>query len=129
MDMTVHVPPASTRRWRGAFYGNRNSAAFWQIGVEKAEHVGALDCSYAFLFLDVGDAFLKRFHFRPVNFGPEMMFGVVAVVEEEPIIKLVVAAHAPRDRFVRISAIMPVITVQVAKAVAEIPKRQEINDE
>ena len=68
---------------------------------------------------------MELLHFRPVNFRPEMMFGVITVVEKEPVIDFSVAAHAPGDRFVGIRSVMPVIAVQITKAVAEIPKRQE----
>src|SRR5207247_9728809 len=40
-----------------------------------------------------------------------------------------VAAHAPCDRFIRISAVMPEVTVEIAKTVTEIKKRQEIKDD
>src|SRR4029077_1754681 len=71
----------------------------------------------------------KRFHFRPVHFRPEMMFGMVTVVEEEPVINFSVTADAPGDRLVRGGAAMPVVAVEIAEAVAEIPKRQEKQDE
>ena len=101
----------------------------WQIGIEKAQHVGALDRANTLCFLQIGDALSKLFHFRPVHFRPEMMFGVVTVVEEEPVVNFSVTAHAPRDRFVGIRTVMAIVTVQVTEAVAEIPERQEINDE
>ena len=41
-----------------------------------------IDDADAFLPLHFGDALMERFHFRPVHFRPEMMFGVIAVVEE-----------------------------------------------
>ena len=70
----------------------------------------------------------QRLHPRPVDLRPEMMFGVVSVVKPDPVVELVIAAHAPRNRLVRISAVMPVITVQIRQAVAEIPKRQKKTD-
>ena len=54
-----------------------------------------------------------------------MVLGVVAVVEEQPVVNFAVAAHAPRDRFVRVAAVMPVIAVQETEAVAEVPKWNE----
>src|ERR1700731_3534010 len=63
-----------------------------------------------------------------MDFGAEMMFGVVSVEEPDPVVELVVAAHTPGDRFVGITAIMPVITVQVREAMAEIPEADEKND-
>ena len=100
-------------------------AALRQIWIEEAEHVGALNYTNALLLLQVGDALVERFHFRPMHFRAEMMFGVVAVVEKEPVINLAVTAHAPGHRFVRIGAIMAIVTIQVAEAVAEIEKRQK----
>jgi len=100
-------------------------AALRQIWIEEAEHVGALNYTNALLLLQVGDALVERFHFRPMDFRAEMVFGVVAVVEKEPVVNLAVTAHAPRHRFVRIGAIMAIVTIQVAKAVAEIEKRQK----
>src|SRR5438045_9205827 len=58
----------------------------------------------------------------------EMMFGVVAVEEPNPIVELVVTAHAPRDRLVRVPAVMPVVAVQVRQAMAEVPEANEKND-
>ena len=54
-----------------------------------------------------------------------MVFCVITVVKEEPVIDFAVAAHAPGNWLVRIRAVMPVIAIQITKAVAEIPKRQE----
>ncbi len=88
----------------------------------------ALDRADAFLFLQIGNALPERFHFRPVHFGPEMVLGVIAVIEEEPVINFAVAAHSPGDRLIRVRAVMAIITVQVTETVAEIEKRQEIED-
>ncbi len=84
----------------------------------------ALDRADAFLFLQIGNALAKFFNFRPVHFWTEMVLRVVAVVEKQPVINFSITAHAPGNRFVRICAVMPVITVQVTEAVAEIPERQ-----
>ena len=86
------------------------------------------DRADAFLFLQIGDLLPERLHFRPVNFGPEMVLGVIAVIEKEPVVDFAVTAHTPGDWFVRIRAIMAIIAVQVTEAVAEIEKRQEIKE-
>src|SRR5438034_7663150 len=57
-----------------------------------------------------------------------MVFSVVAVVEEQPVIDFSVAAYTPRDRLVGIRTVMTVITVQITETVAKIPKRQEIKN-
>ena len=67
----------------------------------------------------------KLLHFGPVHFRAEMVLGVVAVVEEKPVVDFSVAAYAPGNRFVRVRAVMPIVTVQITEAVTEIPKRQE----
>jgi len=91
--------------------------------------VRVLNRAHAFLLLQVFDVTAEFFHFSPVNLWTEMMFRVIAVVEKEPVINFPVAAHAPRNRLVRIRAVMPVVAVQVTKAMAKIPKRQEVHDE
>src|SRR5262249_7776783 len=58
-----------------------------------------------------------------------MMLGWITAVEEQPVINPSVAAHAPGNRFVRIRAVMPVIPVQITKTMAEIPERQEEQNE
>ena len=88
----------------------------------------ALDRADAFLFLQVFDALMEFFHLRPMHLGPEMMLGMVAVVEKQPVVDFSVAAYTPGDRFVGIRSIMPIVAVQITEAVAEIPERQEIKD-
>jgi hypothetical protein len=88
----------------------------------------ALDRTNAFLFLHVFDALMKFFHLRPMHFGPEMVFGMVAVVEKQPIVDFSVAAYTPGDRFIGICTIMPIEAVEITEAVAEVPKRQEIKN-
>src|SRR5689334_7046325 len=55
-----------------------------------------------------------------------MMLGVIAIVEEQPVVNFSVAAYAPGNRFVRIGTIMAEITIQVTEAMSEVIKRQEI---
>jgi hypothetical protein len=56
------------------------------------------------------------------------MLGMVAVKKPDPIIKLVVTAHPPGERFVRVTTIVTVVSIQVGKAVAKIPKRKKETD-
>ena len=67
----------------------------------------------------------KRAHPGPVNLWPKVMFGVVAVVEPDPIIQFVITADAPGDRLIGISTVMSVVAVQVGKTMPEIPKRKK----
>jgi hypothetical protein len=96
-----------------------------QIVVQKAQHVGTLDGADAFLFLQIGNALAKLFHLRPMHFRSEMMLGVIAVVEEEPVIDFSVTAYAPCNRFVGVCAVMSVVAVEITETVTEIPERQE----
>src|SRR6266446_6280933 len=114
------------RRRRGALHADGTLSPLWQVRIEEAEHVRAMNHADAFLFLQIGNLPVEIFHLRPVHLRTKMMLGVVTIIEKEPVVDFAVAAHAPRDRLVRISAVMPVITIQVTKAMAEIEKRQEI---
>src|SRR5438034_6008240 len=84
-----------------------------------------LDGAHTFLLLKVLDAAAKFLHFSPVNLWTEMVLGVIAVVEEEPVIDFSVAAHSPRNRLVGVGSVVPVVAIQVTKTMAEIPERQE----
>jgi hypothetical protein len=57
-----------------------------------------------------------------------MMFRVVAVVEPGPVVNLFITTHAPRDRLVRITSVMPIVSVQIREAVAQVPERQKKTD-
>ena len=96
-----------------------------QIAIEKAEGVWRSNNAHARFPLLLDDLIPKRLHPGPMDLWPKVVFGVVAVVEPDPIIKLVIAADAPGDRFIRISTVMPVIAVQVGKTVPEIPKGEK----
>ena len=74
------------------------------------------------------DLITKRLHAGPMDFWPEVMLCVVAVIEPGPVVKLVIGAHTPRERLIRITAIMPVIPVQVGKTVTKIVKRKKKTD-
>src|SRR5438067_12185159 len=87
--------------------------------------MGMIDDADAFPFLQLGDLPLELFHFRPMHFRTEMMLGVVAVVEENPVINLPVATYAPRNRFIRVSSIMTEVSIQVAEAMAQIEEGQK----
>src|SRR5437773_6409698 len=88
----------------------------------------AFNSANAFLFLQLSNALAKGFHFCPMHFRPEMVFGVVAVVEKEPVVDFSVAAHAPGDWFVRVRAVVAVVTVQLTETMAEIPARNHKED-
>src|SRR4030095_8450001 len=96
--------------------------------VQKTEHMRALDCTNAFLFLHLFDGLMKFFQLRPMHFGPEMVLGMVAVVEKQPIVDSSVAAYTPGDRFIGICTIMPIVAVEITEAVAHVPERQEIKN-
>ncbi len=87
--------------------------------------MGMIDDADAFPFLQLGDLPLELFHFRPMHFRTEMMLGVVAVVEEKPIVNLPIATYAPRDRFVRVSAVVTEISIQVTEAMTQVEEGQK----
>jgi len=58
---------------------------------------------------------MQLLHFRPVQFGTEMVFRVIPVVEPERIIDLFVRAHTPGNRFIRIPAEMQEVPVQIGE--------------
>ncbi len=55
----------------------------------------------------------ERLHAGPMDFRAEVMLGVVAVIEPDPIVELVVTAHAPRDRLIGIATVVAIIAIQV----------------
>ena len=75
--------------------------------------MGMADYSDALLLLQICNASLKLFHSSPVHLRPEMVFGVITVIKEQPVVQFPVAADAPRDRFIRVPAEMQEIAVQI----------------
>src|SRR5436305_15047314 len=80
----------------------------------------APDCADTFLFLHLFDGLMKFFHVRPMHVGPEMVLGMVAVVEKQPIIDSSVAAYPPGDRLIGICTMMPIVAVEITEAVTQI---------
>src|SRR6266480_190165 len=64
----------------------------------------------------------------PMDLRPKMMFGVVTVIEPDPVIEFVITAHTPGNRVVGISAVMAVVAVQVRETVPEIIKGKKETD-
>ena len=56
------------------------------------------------------------------------MLGMKAVKKPDPIVKFVVTTHPPGKRFVRVAAVMAVVTIQVGEAMAEVPEADEKNN-
>src|SRR6478672_13442817 len=92
-----------------------------QIGVKKTERVRHLDNTHSSHALLLDNLIAERLHSSPMHLRPEMMFGMVAIIEPRPVIELAVGAHAPGNRLVWIASVMPVVAVQIREAVAEIP--------
>ncbi len=76
----------------------------------------------------IDDLIAKSLHAGPMHFRPEMMLSVVTVIEPDPIVELIVTAHAPGDRFIGISAVVAIVAVQIRKAVTEVPKEEKKTD-
>ena len=100
-----------------------------QIGVEKTESVRDLDNTHSSPALLFDDLIAKRLHSRPMHLWAEMMLRVKSVVEPRPVIELAVGAHTPGNGLVGIASIMPIVAVEITKAVAEVPERQEIKND
>src|SRR6476660_9487506 len=99
-----------------------------QIGVKKTELVRHLDNTHSSPALLLDNLIAERLHPSPMHLRPEMMFGMVAIVEPRPVIELAVGAHAPGNRLIGIAAVMPVVAIQIREAVAKIPKREKETD-
>jgi len=100
-----------------------------QIRIEESEHVGVINNADAFLPLHPGDVLVKRFHFCPMHLWPEMMFGVISVIEENPVIDFAIAANTPGNRFVWIATVMTEVAIKVTEAVPEVEERQKEKDD
>ena len=87
-----------------------------------------LDHAHASLALLLHDLITERLHSRPMHLWPEMVLGVITVVEPRPVIELAIGAHAPGNRLVGIAPVMPIVAIQIREAVAKIPKRKKETD-
>ena len=99
-----------------------------QIGVKKTESVWHFDDPHPSRVLLFNNLIAQCLHSRPMHLRPEMMFRVITVKEPSPVVKLPVSAYAPRDRLVRITSVMPIVSVQIREAVAKVPERQKKTD-
>jgi hypothetical protein len=79
----------------------------------------------ACLLLLLGNLAMKLFHLGPMQFGSEMVLGVVTVVEPDQVVPFGVGAHSPGNRLVRITVVMEEITVEVSAAMAQIVEGQK----
>ena len=64
-----------------------------------------------------------------MHFRPEMVFGMVAIIEPNQVVPFVVGTDSPRDRFVGIPAVMKKVTVQIGAAVSQVIKGEKIDPE
>ena len=99
-----------------------------QIRVKKAERVRWLDHTHSSSALLFDDLIAEGLYSGPMHLRPEMMFGVIAIIKPDPVIELVITAHAPRNRLIRIAAVMPVVAVQIRQAVTKVIERQKKTD-
>ena len=89
----------------------------------------ATDRTDAFLLLQLLDAAAEFFHLGPMYFGTEMVLCVITVVEKQPVVNFSVAADSPRNRLLRVGPVMAIVPVQITETMAEIPERQEKQNE
>ena len=75
--------------------------------------------------LRFGNLLMQLFHLGPMQLGPEMVFGMVAIVKKKPVVQLMVGAYTPGDRLVWIAPVMEKITIQVRATVPQIIEWQE----
>ena len=68
---------------------------------------------------------MQLFHLGPMQLGPEMVFGMVAIVKKKPVVQFMVGAYAPRDRLVGIAPVMEEIAVQVRATMPQLIERQK----
>src|ERR1051326_2373562 len=87
-----------------------------------------LDHAYASRTLPIYNLIVQRLHFCPMHLRPEMMFGVITIVEPGQVIEPAVGTYAPRNRLVRIAAIMAIVFIQGREGVGKIPKRPKGNE-
>ena len=99
-----------------------------QIRIKKAERVRYLDYPHSSRALLLDNPVTKGLHPRPMDLRPEMMFCVVPVKEPDPVIELVITAHSPRNWLVGITAVMPIIAVQIRQTVPKVIERQKETD-
>src|ERR1700740_1554278 len=83
------------------------------VGIEKTEGMRRLDHVNARLDLLLSDLLVQLVHLGPMDLRLVVMLSVITVVEPDRIIELVVAAHSPGNRFIRVPAEMTVIPIQV----------------
>lgn len=57
--------------------------------------------------------FVQRMHLGPVELGPEMMLGMVPIIEPSQVVQLVIGADSPGYRFVRVPSVVKKISVQI----------------
>ncbi len=96
--------------------------------IEKTKRMRRFNHANAGSALLFDDHIPESLHLGPMHFGSEMMFSMITVVEPSPVVQLVVTAYSPRDRFVRISAVMPVVPIQVRETVPKVIERNQETD-
>src|SRR5215471_16584059 len=84
-----------------------------QVRIQKTERVRYLDDPHSSFALLLNDLIAQSLHSRPMHLWPEMMFRMITVVKPRPVIDPAVGTHAPRNRFIWIATVMPIITIQI----------------
>src|SRR5260370_30175336 len=77
------------------------------------------DNSNSGLFLFFQNLLMQLMHLGPMHLRLVVVLCMVAVVEPDQIVKLVVTANAPSHWLVRVFAAMTIIGVQILKAMGE----------
>ena len=87
------------------------------------------DYPHAFTALRFENLLVEPLHLRPVHFRPEVVFGVIPIIEPKQVIPFVIGTDSPRDRFVGIPAVMQKVAVQIGAHVSQIIKGKKIDPE
>src|SRR3954470_3880050 len=105
---------AALRNWLGAQFPLLLCyVSGWQMRIQKPERVRHLDDANSSLALLLNNLIAQRLHSRPMDLWPEVMFCVITIVKPRPVIELSVGAHSPRNWFIGVASVMPVIAVQI----------------
>src|SRR5438128_2005089 len=101
----------------------------WSYSRKKPQRVRHGDNAHSGAALLVSQLRVQRLHVGPMHARTVVMLGVIAVVEPQPVVQLVIRAHTPRQRNFWIAAEMQVVAVQIRKAVTEVVEGNEEADE
>ena len=96
-----------------------------KIRIQEAERVRRSNDSNSFAVLLISDLLMQFLHLGPVHFWPEMMLGVIPVIEPKQIVPFRIRTDSPRYRLIGVAPIMEKETIQVGATLPEIIEWQK----